>query len=49
MLSDGLTRDPAVQSATLPVTGASSLGLVRFGAALVAFGFCAVQAQRRRS
>lgn len=49
VLSDGLTRDPVVQSATLPVTGANTLGLVLFGAALVVFGFCAVQAQRRRS
>jgi hypothetical protein len=49
VLSEGLTREPVVAStATLPVTGANPFGLVLLGAALVAFGFCAVQAQRRR-
>jgi molybdopterin-guanine dinucleotide biosynthesis protein A len=48
VLSEGVTRDPAVQSGTLPVTGANPFGMLLFGAALVAFGFCAVQATRRR-
>ena len=48
VLSEGVTRDPAVQSGTLPVTGANPFGLVLLGAALVAFGWCAVQTQRRR-
>jgi molybdopterin-guanine dinucleotide biosynthesis protein A len=48
VLSETVTKDPVVQSGTLPVTGSSPFGLALFGAALVAFGVCAVQAQRRR-
>jgi hypothetical protein len=49
VLGVSVVREPEVASTgSLPVTGANPLGLLAFGATLVAFGFCLVQAQRRR-